>query len=125
MVAQNRPGKTRKTWDELLVNDRKMLGMGSADPQNLSEWRGCLPGRLVRTDLSSVQETGLYMGRLMRKPMFCICENKDADQLHGNQEADKRLCFRYMDNTIHLLPKPKFQAHSHLLSQWLCSPVCV
>ena len=23
---------------------------------------------------------------------FCICENKDADQLRGNREADQRLC---------------------------------
>ena len=42
---------------------------------------------------------------VMRKPAFCICENKVADQLHGNREADQRLCFRYMDSTIHLLPK--------------------
>ena len=31
----------------------------------------------------------------MRKPAFCICENKDADQLHGNCAADQRFCFRY------------------------------
>ena len=41
----------------------------------------------------------------MRKPDFCICENKDADQLRGNREADQRLCFRYIDSTIPLLPK--------------------
>ena len=43
----------------------------------------------------------------MRKPDFCIhfvCENKDADQLCGNREADQRLCFRYTDSTISLLP---------------------
>ena len=40
----------------------------------------------------------------MRKPTFCICENKDADQLRGNREADQRLCFRYTDSTIPLLP---------------------
>ena len=39
----------------------------------------------------------------MRKPAFCICENKDADQLRGNREADLRLCFRYTDSTIPLL----------------------
>ena len=39
----------------------------------------------------------------MRKPAFCICENKDADQLRGNREADQRLCFRYMDSTIPVL----------------------
>ena len=40
----------------------------------------------------------------MRKPYFCICENKDADQLRGKREADQRLCFRYTDRTIPLLP---------------------
>ena len=37
--------------------------------------------------------------------LICICENKDADQLRGNREADQRLCFRYTDSTIPLLPK--------------------
>ena len=41
----------------------------------------------------------------MRKSASCICENKDADQLRGNREADHRLCFRYMDSTILLHPK--------------------
>ena len=41
----------------------------------------------------------------MRKLAFCICENKDADQLRGNRDADKRLCFRYIDSTIPLLSK--------------------
>ena len=46
-----------------------------------------------------------YMSRVVRKPAFCICENKDADQLRGNREADQRLCFRHTDSTIILLPK--------------------
>ena len=29
----------------------------------------------------------------MRKPTFYICENKDADQLRGNREADQRRFF--------------------------------
>ena len=37
------------------------------------------------------------------KTGFCICENKDADQLRGNREADQRLCIRYLDSTIPLL----------------------
>ena len=41
----------------------------------------------------------------MRKPAFCICENKDADQLRGNREADQRLCFRYIDSAMPLLAK--------------------
>ena len=47
------------------------------------------------------------MCRVVRKPTFCRCENKDADQLCGNCEADQRLCFRYLDSTIPLLPKNK------------------
>ena len=46
----------------------------------------------------------------MRKPTFCICENKDADQLHGNHEAAQRLCFRYTDSTIPLLPKSEISS---------------
>ena len=46
----------------------------------------------------------------MRKPVFCICENKDADQLRGNREADQRLCFRYLDSTIPLLPKSEMSS---------------
>ena len=39
-----------------------------------------------------------------------LCENKDADQLHRNREADQRLCFRYSDSTIPLLPKSKISS---------------
>ena len=46
----------------------------------------------------------------MRKPDFFICENKDADQLRGNREADQRLCFRYTDSTIPLLPIHKISS---------------
>ena len=41
----------------------------------------------------------------MRKPAFCICENKDAHQLRGNRKADQCLCFRYTDSTIPLVSK--------------------
>ena len=46
----------------------------------------------------------LDLSRVVRKPTSCICENKDADQLRGNREADQRLCFRYIDGTIYPLP---------------------
>ena len=45
----------------------------------------------------------------MRKPAICICENKDADQLHSNCAADQRLCFRYIDSTIPLLSFRNFK----------------
>ena len=47
----------------------------------------------------------IHLSRIMRNPTFCICENKDTDQLRGNREADQRLCFRYIDRTIPLLSK--------------------
>ena len=47
------------------------------------------------------------MSRDARKPDFCLCENKGADQLRGNREADQRLCFRYMDSTFPPLLIPK------------------
>ena len=36
----------------------------------------------------------------MRKPAFCICENKAADQLCGNRTALQHLCFRYTDSAF-------------------------
>ena len=61
-----------------------------------------------------------YMSLVMNKPDFRICENKEADQLRSNCAADQRLCFRYTDSSIPLLPKSEI---SSLL--WLYSPVCV
>ena len=46
----------------------------------------------------------------MRKQTFCICKNKEADQLRGNREADQRLCFRYTDSTIPLLSKSELSS---------------
>ena len=50
-------------------------------------------------DMAAVTDTTvsyrLHMSLVMRKPAFCICKNKEADQLRGNREADQRLCFRY------------------------------
>ena len=51
-----------------------------------------------------------YMNHVVRKPAFSICENKGADQLRGNREADQRLCFRYTDSTIPLLPKSEISS---------------
>ena len=70
------------------------------------------------------------MSRDVRKPFFCICENKDADQLRGNREADQRLCFRYIDSTIPLLPKyeisspqlPSVAVQSGLCGTWSETP---
>ena len=55
-------------------------------------------------------EVWKHLSRIMRKPTFCICENKDADQLRGNREADQRLCFRYIDSTIPILCKSEISS---------------
>ena len=44
------------------------------------------------------------------KPDFAYAKNKDVDQLRGNREANQRLCFRYTDSTIPLLPKYKISS---------------
>ena len=59
----------------------------------------------------------------MEKPAFCICENKDAEQLCGNCEADPHLCFQYTDSTIPLLPKSEIsslQPSSVVVQPGLC-----
>ena len=60
----------------------------------------------------------------MRKAAFYIYENKDADQLRGNCDADQGLFFftaRIVQSFYCL--NQKFQTSSHLL--WLYSLVCV
>ena len=39
----------------------------------------------------------------MRKPGFCLGENKDADQLCSNCTADQRLCLRRTDSSSTLI----------------------
>ena len=59
----------------------------------------------------------------MGKPTICIGENKGADQLRGNREADQRLCFRYSDSTIPLLLKSeisRFYLFSVTVQAGLC-----
>ena len=51
----------------------------------------------------------------MGKPTICIGENKDADQLRGNRQADQCLCFRCSDSTVPLLLK------TEILSIWPAS----
>ena len=45
------------------------------------------------------------MPRHEKTNILHICKNKDADLLHGDHEADQRLCFGCIDSTIPLLSK--------------------
>ena len=58
---------------------------------------------VIMNRLNSIAD--LHMRNIIRKPASSICENKGVDQLHSNHIADQRLCFRYIDSTITLLPK--------------------
>ena len=65
------------------------------------------------------------MSLCVRKPTICMGENKDADQLRGNREADQRLCFRYTDSTFPPLLIPKFSrfwVSSVTVQVGLCRP---
>ena len=61
------------TWESNLQTPERKMRHATV---NCPNWAGY-------SDLSLV----------MRNPAFCICENKDADQLRGDREADQRLCF--------------------------------
>ena len=50
------------------------------------------------------------MSRPMGKPTICLGENKGADPLRGNCEADQRLCVRYSDSTVPLLLKSEISS---------------
>ena len=52
----------------------------------------------------------ITLSRIVRKRDYCLCENKGADQLCSNCEADQRLCFRYWDSTIPLLLKSEISS---------------
>ena len=80
-----------------------------------------IAGLLERVSLHSQNN---HLSRVVRKLVFCICENKDADQLRGYREADQRLCFRYLIVQPLYFIYTKFQASSHVL--WLqYSLICV
>ena len=69
-----------------------------------------------------VIESGKYstkMGRVVKKPAFCIFENKAADQLHGKRAADQHLCFHCIDSSISLLPK---SSHLECVSDLVRNP---
>ena len=70
--------------------------------------------------LSDHLDNNLYMSRVMRKLAFCICENKDADQLRGKLVSDFVFATQIVQSLYFL--NPNIQVSSHCL--WLYSPVC-
>ena len=82
----------------------------------------CLPFHLHPLEAFFIVKASIII-YAVRKPAFCICENKDADQLRGDRKADQRLCFLYMDRTNSLLPKyeiSSLQSSSVVVQPGLC-----
>ena len=78
----------------------------SAHLHSLISYCCCLDKSVVYAVIEDLDQTGLFSDScscsrllvlswigIMRKPVFCICENKDADQLCDNCTADQCLCF--------------------------------
>ena len=51
-----------------------------------------------------------HLSIVVRKPAFCICENKDANKLRSSCAADQRLCFCYIDSTDPLFSKSEISS---------------
>ena len=63
------------------------------------------------------------MSRVVRKPAFCICENKIQISFAVTSKLISAFVFAICIVRSRFCLNPKFQASSHLL--WLYSPVCV
>ena len=66
---------------------------------------------LLQSSIKVIEDTATFVNEPHReKTSFCICENKDTDQLRGNRKADQRLCFHYTDSTIPLLSRSEISS---------------
>ena len=72
----------------------------------------CIMGMQVNGNLFI---DGKYMSRVMRKRVFCICENKDADQLAVTAKLISAFVFATRIEQSLFFLNPKFQASSPLL----------
>ena len=71
----------------------------------------CVKVKCEGCDIHGYAVFNIYeMSRVMRKPDFRLCENKDADQLRSNCEADQRLGFRHTVSTISFLHKSEMSS---------------
>ena len=101
----------KDTYQQMLL--RALLMEGTICASGTSHWDTHCLGLFYHPHL---QKRSHFSHHIMRKPTICICENKGADQLRGNREADQRLCFRYMDSTIPHLSKSKISTAARCVS---------
>ena len=95
-----------------------LLSLGSAELMKWTKDRIPCAARIFHKGL-----VRKHLSCLMGKPTICIGENKDADQLRGNREADHAFVFATRIEHFLFYLNLKFQASSLLLS--LDSSVCV
>ena len=81
--------------------------------------------RMTIKEADQSENLNNYMSRDVRKPDFCVCENKDADQLRGNLTAKLISAFVFATQIVQSLYflNTKFLASSHFMQ--LYSPVSV
>ena len=70
VVAQKRSGRPRKSWDEVLENDRKKLGMDSADPQNFLSGEDAFEKDLSKSPTLGGGKQGSKMDMMMMMLMI-------------------------------------------------------
>ena len=89
----------------------QVRGKGLKIPRPIINVCTFIPENEVRLDYTVRPAGKTVLSRRMGKPTICIGENKSADQLRGNREADQRLCFCHSDSTIiHLLRKSEISS---------------
>ena len=99
------------------ITDKAKSSLDRSFVMHLTERRLSTQQNLDKTAIS------VYLRRVVRKPAFCICENKDADQLRITAKLINAFVFALWIVQFLFYLNTKFQASSHLLL--LYSQVCV
>ena len=81
------------------------VGPGRKPQRPIFSHRGLNMSSIVRKLFSADQHLDFPNRAASRENPFCLCENKDADQLCSNSNctADQHLCFCYTESTTPLL----------------------
>ena len=91
----------KRAAERLLVGCLKNGGLYVKLGQGLVSMNHILPKEYTETLVilqdkaltMKLGEVGSYLSRVMKKPAFCICKTRGADQQPCNRAADQHLCF--------------------------------
>ena len=99
-----------KTYCALFLHSRVLSAMKTNHCKNVHEDKNA---KIIAAKKVGLQYSSL--SRVVRKPAFCICENKDADQLPVTAKLISAFVFAtQIVQSLYFL-NLKFQASSHLL----------